>query len=112
MSDDTSTVSHTRHGKFAPGNNMSTSIRAKRQRGMARLIATETKSGEEMVRAALEIMRDGTHRDRLKAIDWLTVRMCGKVPDKIEVSGEDGKPLNPLAGLTPEQLLALLKEGK
>lgn len=117
MTDDTivgepTSTNHDRRGKFASGNNARAEVRAKRQRGMARLIATETKSGEEMVRAALEIMRDGAHRDRLKAIDWLTVRMCGKVPDKIEVSGEDGKPLNPLAGLTPEQLLALLKEGK
>lgn len=100
---------HDRRGRFAKGNNAATENRAKRQRGMSRRIAQETRSGMELVELALEIARERGHRDQLKAIDWLTIRMCGKVPDKLEVSGEDGKPLSPLATYTPEQLLALAK---
>ena len=109
MGTDTSNVTHTRKGKFAPGNNAAAANRTKRQRGMARLIATETRSGLEMVEAALDIMRNKEHRDRLKAIDWLTIRLCGKVPDVVEVTGKDGQPLNPLAKVDVADLLALAK---
>lgn len=100
---------NSRDGTFKSGNRARTEVMAQRQRGMAKWIAKNTSSGIELAAAALEIARDASHRDRLKAIDWLTVRMCGKVPDKIEVSDADGRPLNPLAGLTAEQLLSLAK---
>lgn len=118
MNDDTKDVlptseSHDRRGKFAPGNNVRQDYRVKRQRGVARMIAQETRNGKEMVAVALEVMRDAAHRDRLKAADWLMTRFAGKVRDVIEVTGADGQPINPLANFTPEQLLALVKgEGK
>lgn len=109
MSDDTSSVppTHDRRGKFSAGNNMGADIRRKRQRGIARLIGEQTRNGAEIVEAVLEILRDTGHRDRMKAADWLAKRWAGEVTKVLEVTGEDGKPLNPLHGFTAEQLLAL-----
>lgn len=103
---------HDRKGRAAPGNNLRGEVKAKRQRGLARMLAQETENGLEMGRAMLEIARDKQHKDRFKAADWVVVRLMGKPPEQVEVSGPNGQPVNPLASWTPEQLLALTKGGE
>jgi hypothetical protein len=112
MSDDTknggpTSGNHDRQGRFQPGNSARAESQRVRQRNTGIRIHQGTNSGRDLVDWMLEVAKDVTHRDRVKAIDWLWTRWAGKVPDKLEVTGEDGKPLNPLHGFTPEQLLAL-----
>lgn len=112
MSDETPTAppgDHDRRGAFAPGNNARAKVKAKRTRGLARFLAQETEDGLEMGRVMLEIARDKGHRDRFKAADWVVVRLMGKPAEKVEVTGENGAPLNPLAKVSIEDLLALAK---
>lgn len=114
-SDDTTTTpeaerpQHDQRGRAAKGNNLRGEIKKKRTKGIARFLAQETDNGIEAARAIVEIMRDKGHRDRFKAADWVVVRLIGKAPDRMEVSGAEGKPLNPFEGWTPEALLALAK---
>jgi len=107
---------HDRRGRATPGNNLRGEVKAKRQRGLARMLAQETENGLEMGRVMLGIARDPQHRDRFKAADWVVVRLMGKPVEKIELTGQDGKPLSPLAGVDVADLLALARaeteEGK
>ena len=100
-------ANHDRRGRATKGNNLRGEVKAKRQRGLARMLAQETQDGLEMGRVMLEIARDPSHRDRFKAADWVVIRLMGKPPEKLEVTGKDGTPINPLHSFTPEQLLAL-----
>lgn len=103
------TPNHDNRGRAAKGNNLRGEVRAKRTRGLARFLAQETENGLEMGRVMLEIARDASHRDRFKAADWVVVRLMGKPADKVEVTGAKGEPLNPLAKVSIEDLLALAK---
>lgn len=103
------TPNHDTKGRAAKGNNLRGEVKAKRTRGLARFLAQETENGLEMGRVMLEIARDKDHRDRFKAADWVVVRLMGKPADKVEVTGAKGEPLNPLAKVSIEDLLALAK---
>jgi hypothetical protein len=100
---------HDNKGRALPGNNLRAKVKEKRQRGLARMLAQETNNGLEMGAVMLEIARDAAHRDRFKAADWVVTRIMGKAPDKLEVTGKGGEPLNPLAKVSIEDLLALAK---
>lgn len=100
---------HDRLGRAAPGNNLRAEAKKKKARGLARMLAQETENGLEMGRVMLEIARDATHRDRFKAADWVVTRVIGKPVEKIELTGQDGKSLNPFAGVDLADLLALAK---
>jgi hypothetical protein len=98
---------HDRSGRFQAGNNARSGAQQVRQRNTGIRIHQGTNGGKDLVDWALEVAKDPGSRDRLKAIDWLWTRWAGKVPNVVEVTGKDGATLNPLAGWTPEQLLAL-----
>lgn len=100
---------HDSKGRAAMGNNLRGEVKAKRTRGLARFLAQETENGLEMGRVMLEIARDKGHRDRFKAADWVVVRLIGKPTESVEVTGKDGAPINPLANVSIEDLLALAK---
>lgn len=106
---DTPTHNHDRMGRAVKGNNLRGEVKQKRQRGLARMLAQQTENGLEMGRVMLEIARDPTHRDRFKAADWVVTRIMGKPPETLEVTGKDGKPINPLASVDVADLLALAK---
>ena len=104
---DAPTQNHDRLGRAVRGNNLRGEVKQKRQRGLARMLAQQTENGLEMGRVMLEIARDPSHRDRFKAADWVVTRIMGKPPETLEVTGKDGAPISPLAGMTPAELLAL-----
>lgn len=103
------TSNHDTKGRACKGNNLRGEVRKKRQVGLARMLAQETENGLEMGRVMLEIARDAAHRDRFKAADWVIVRLMGRPPEKMELTGADGAPLSPLAKVSVEDLLALAK---
>lgn len=100
---------HDNKGRACKGNNLRGQIKAKRTRGLARFLAQETRDGQEMGEVMLRIARTNGHRDQLKAADLVLVRIMGKAPDRIEVTGKDGAPVNPLAKVDIADLLALAK---
>ena len=100
---------HDRKGKFGGANDARTKAIRRRQRGLSRVLAQETRDGQEMAEVMLEIARDKGHRDRFKAADWVVTRLMGRAPEVIEVTGAGGKPLNPLSGVDVADLLALAK---
>lgn len=106
---------HDRKGKFGGANDARTKAIRRRQRGLSRVLAQETRDGQEMAEVMLEIARDKGHRDRFKAADWVVTRLMGKAAEVVEVSGPNGAPLNPLSGVDVADLLALARaktEGK
>lgn len=103
------TPNHDSKGRAAKGNNLRGEVKAKRTRGLARFLAQETRDGQEMGEVMLRIARKDGHRDQLKAAEAILVRIMGKPADKVEVTGKGGEPLNPLAKVSIEDLLALAK---
>ena len=100
---------HDRRGRFQAGNSARADSQRTRQRNTGVRIHQGTNGGRDLVDWMLAVAKEKGNRDRVKAIDWLWTRWAGKVPDVVEVTGKDGAPLNPLAGLDPAELLALAK---
>lgn len=103
------TPNHDNKGRAAKGNNLRGEVKAKRTRGLARFLAQETRDGQEMGEVMLRIAREDGHRDQLKAAEAILIRIMGKPADSIEVTGKGGEPLNPLAKVSIEDLLALAR---
>jgi hypothetical protein len=104
--------SHDKRGRFAPGNNERAKVQQRRQKGAATWLHQHTDGGKDIVKKALAIAMEDGHRDQLKALQWCFTVWAGKLKDTVEVTGADGKPVNPFASWTPEQLLAVAKAKK
>lgn len=83
-----------------------------RPKGLASLVRSKTKDGQELVALMLKIMRgtltatrpdaDGNPyeaepsiKERIQAIEWLADRGFGKSPMSLELTGADGKDFYP-----------------
>lgn len=75
--------SRCRDGKFLPGNTLGKSGRPKGAVGFAKRIRMETHGGRDLIATELAISRDLTHKDCLRAVEFLTERMLGK-PRELE----------------------------
>ena len=102
---------------FTKGNSGNRAGRPKGFAGVAKLIATETRDGAELVEFALQVFRDedADMRDRQAAHAWLSDRGLGKPVATIDLhaavtpvgaSDDDDRALE---ALTPYQLRALLE---
>lgn len=100
---------HDRRGRALPGNNLRGEAKKRKARGLARYLAQNTRDGFEMADIMMSLARTDGHRDQFRAAEWVLNRIFGPAPTKLELTGAGGKPLNPLAGVDINELLALAK---
>jgi hypothetical protein len=76
-----------------------------------RLMKKKHGSALKVFEWAMEIAAKEGAKDRMKAIEFLANRMFGKPLQTHEITGKDGGPVatSPFAGMTPEQLLLIVK---
>jgi len=97
-------------GKLLPGNALGRRGRPKGAVGFARRIRKETRGGLDLIAAALAIAGDPSHKDCLRAVEFLTERMLGRalegtaLEDAPACERDDG-PLEP----TQEDVQAALR---
>lgn len=98
------------NGRVLPGNHLGRRGRPKGAIGFARRIRLETRGGLELIEAALVIARTPSHKDCLRAVEFLTERMRGQPRDAAELEQSEEQGCAGFA-LTIEEAKRLL-EGK
>lgn len=99
-------------GSFTSGNDAQKAKvegRVKRRAGLTKLLRDQTKNGIEVGERMLVLARDKSHPSHFKALEWIEARVCGPLPQRLEVTSANGKPFSPLHGIDIQHLLALAK---
>jgi hypothetical protein len=104
------------HGRIKPGHSLNPTGRPKGASKFAAFIAEKTEDGTLMVEKAIAIMKDDTHRDQMRAVEFLTEYLVGKPPRTVGIAVQDMERLKAVAdqvaeleGMEPEQYEAILR---